>query len=46
MFNPKKLNEVGVKGEYRVEASDRFAALENLEAWVEVNYAWERITEK
>jgi hypothetical protein len=29
-FNLKKLNEVEVKEQYRVEISNRFAALENL----------------
>jgi hypothetical protein len=36
-FNLKKLNEVEVKEKYRVEVSNRFAALENLNADVEIN---------
>jgi hypothetical protein len=35
-FNLKKLNEG--KEQYRVEISDRFAALENLDTEVDVNY--------
>jgi hypothetical protein len=31
-FNLKKLNEVEGKEQYRVEISNRFAALENLDA--------------
>jgi hypothetical protein len=34
-LNPKKLNEVEGKEEYRVEISNRFAASENLETgWI------------
>jgi hypothetical protein len=42
-FNLKKLNEVEGKEQYRVEISNRFAALEKLE--VDVNKAWETIRE-
>jgi hypothetical protein len=31
-FNLKKLNEVGSKEQFRVEVSNRFAALEDLDA--------------
>jgi hypothetical protein len=39
-FNLKKLNEVEGKEQYRVEASDRFTALEDWDAEVEINSAW------
>jgi hypothetical protein len=44
-FNLKKLNEVGGKEEFRVEFPNRFAALEDLDAEVEINSAWETIRE-
>jgi hypothetical protein len=44
-FNLKKLNEVEGKEQYRVEISNRFAALENLDTEVVVNKAWETIRE-
>jgi hypothetical protein len=44
-FNLEKLNEVEGKEQFRVEVSDRFAALEDLEAEVEINSAWEMIKE-
>jgi hypothetical protein len=37
-FNLKKLNEVGVKEKYHVEVSNRFAALEDLNAGVKIIY--------
>jgi hypothetical protein len=42
-FNLKKLNEVEGKEQYHVEVSNRFTALEELEAAVEINIAWETI---
>jgi hypothetical protein len=42
-FNLGKLNEVGGKEHYHVEISNRFAALEDLDAEVEINSAWEMI---
>jgi hypothetical protein len=42
-FNLKKLNEVEGKEQFCVEVSNRFAALENLDAEVEINSAWETI---
>jgi hypothetical protein len=36
-FNLKKLNEVVGKEKYRVEVSNRFAALEGLDEQVEIN---------
>jgi hypothetical protein len=38
-FNLKKLNEVEVKEQYHVEISNRFAALELLDAEVDINRA-------
>jgi hypothetical protein len=43
-FNLKKLNDVEGKERYCAEVSDRFAALENLDAEVEINRAWELIS--
>jgi hypothetical protein len=37
MFNLKKLNEVQGKEKYRVEVSNRFAVLEDLDGEVEIN---------
>jgi hypothetical protein len=39
MVNLKKLNKVQGKEQYRVEVSNRFAALEELDAEVEINSA-------
>jgi hypothetical protein len=36
MFNHKKLNEVEGKEKYHVKVSNRFAALENIDAGVEI----------
>jgi hypothetical protein len=41
----KKLNEVEGKEQYRVEISNKFAALENLNAEVDINKTWETIKE-
>jgi hypothetical protein len=41
-FNFKKLNEVDDKEQYRVEISNRFAALEKLDTEVDIR-AWETI---
>jgi hypothetical protein len=40
-FNLKKLNEVEGKEQFRVEVSNRFAALEALDTEVEINSASE-----
>jgi hypothetical protein len=40
-FNLKKLNEVEGKEQFFIEDSNRFAALEDLDAEVEINSAWE-----
>jgi hypothetical protein len=44
-FNPKNLTKVEGKEQYCVEVSNRFAALEVLDAEVEINSAWETIRE-
>jgi hypothetical protein len=44
-FNLKKLKEVEGKEQYRVEIANRFAALENLDAEVDINRAWVTIKE-
>jgi hypothetical protein len=44
-FNLNQLNEVEGKEQYRVEISNRFAALEDLDTEVEINSAWETIRE-
>jgi hypothetical protein len=44
-FNLKKLNEVEGREHYRVEISNRFAALENLDTEMELNNAWETVRE-
>jgi hypothetical protein len=44
-FNLKKLNDVGGKEQFCVQVSNRFAALEDLDAEVEINSAWETIRE-
>jgi hypothetical protein len=44
-FSLKKLNKVEGKEQYHVEISNRFAALENLDAEMDVNKAWETIRE-
>jgi hypothetical protein len=44
-FNLKKLNQVEGKEQFRVEVSNRFAALEDLDAEVELNSDWETIRE-
>jgi hypothetical protein len=44
-FNLKKLNDVEGKEQFRVEVSNRFAALEDLNAELEINSVWETIRE-
>jgi hypothetical protein len=44
-LNLKTSNEVEDKKQFRVEVSNRFAALQNLDAEVEINSAWETIRE-
>jgi hypothetical protein len=43
-FNLKKLNEVEGKAQYRVEISNRFAALDNLDTEVDINRTSRNIT--
>jgi hypothetical protein len=43
--NLKKLNDVEGKEQFRVEVSNRFAALEDLDTVVYINSAWETIRE-
>jgi hypothetical protein len=45
MFSIKTLNEAQGREKYRVEVSNRFAALEDLNAEVEINTVWEKIKE-
>jgi hypothetical protein len=44
-FNLKKLNEAKGKEQYCVEISNRLAAMENIDTEVDINRAWETITE-
>jgi hypothetical protein len=44
-FNLKKLNDVEGKEQFRVEVTNRFAALEDLDTEVEINSALETIRE-
>jgi hypothetical protein len=44
-INLGKLNEVEDKEQYLVEVENRFAALEDLDAEMEINSAWEMIRE-
>jgi hypothetical protein len=42
-FNLRKLNEVEGEEQFRVQVSNRFAALKDLDTEVEINSAWETI---
>jgi hypothetical protein len=44
-FNLKKLNNVEGKGQFRVEVSNKFAALEDLNTGLEINSVWEMTRE-
>jgi hypothetical protein len=44
-FSLKKLNRVEAKQKDRVQVSNRFAALKDLDAAVEIDSAWETIRE-
>jgi hypothetical protein len=44
-FSLKKLNEVESKEKYCVEVSNRSAALEDLDAEVDITSAWETVRE-
>jgi hypothetical protein len=45
MFSLKELNEGERKEQFRVEVSNRFTALDDLDADVEIISAWETIAE-
>jgi hypothetical protein len=42
-FNLKELNDVEGKEQFRVEVSNRFAALNDLDTEVEINCVWQTI---
>jgi hypothetical protein len=44
-FNLKKLNDVEGKEQFCIEVSNKFAALKDFDAEVEINSAWEMIRE-
>jgi hypothetical protein len=44
-LDPKKLNEVEGKAKYYTEVSNRFPALEDLDAEMEISSAWETTRE-
>jgi len=44
-FNLRKLNELGVRKQYQIEITKRFATLENLSDGEDLNRAWENIKE-
>jgi hypothetical protein len=43
-FNLKKLHEVKDEEQYRVEVSNKFTALENVDVGVRINRDWKIIT--
>jgi len=44
-FNLRKLNEPKVRGQYQIEITYRFAALENVNENEDINRTWENIKE-
>ena len=44
-FNLRKLNEPEVREQYQIEITNRFAALENVNDYENVNRIWENIKE-
>jgi hypothetical protein len=44
-FDHRKLNDAEVKEQYQVKITNRFAALENFDDNVDMNTAWENVTE-
>jgi hypothetical protein len=44
-FNLRKLNDLEVRKQYRIEITNRFASLENLSDDEDINRAWESIKE-
>jgi len=45
IFNLRKLRKLGVREQYQIKFSKRFAALENLNDREDINRAWENIKE-
>ena len=45
-FNLRKLNDLEVRKQYRIEITNRFAALENVSEDEDINRAWESIKRK
>jgi hypothetical protein len=43
IFNLRKLDDLEVRMQYRIEITNRFAALENLSDDEDINRAWENI---
>jgi glycine betaine/choline ABC-type transport system substrate-binding protein len=44
-FNLRKLNELEVRKQYKIEVTNRFAALENLSDSEDMNRAWKNFKE-
>jgi hypothetical protein len=44
-FDLRKLNAAGVREQYQVKITNRFAAFENFDDNVDMNRAWENIRE-
>ena len=44
-FNLRKLNDLEVRKQYQIEIKNRFAALENVSEYEDINRAWENIKE-
>ena len=44
-FNLRKLNELEIRKHYKIEITNRFAALENLSYGQDINRAWKNIKE-
>jgi hypothetical protein len=44
-FNLRKLNDLEVRKHYRIDITNRFAALENVSEDEDINRAWESIKE-
>ena len=44
-FNLRKLNELKVRNQYKINISNRYAALENSSDSKDINRAWEKIKE-
>ena len=44
-FNLRKLNDLQVRKQNQTDITNRFAALENLSDWKDINRAWENIKE-